>query len=131
MSKKVLVTGGSGKLGNYVSPYLKEKGYKVTNFDAQPTPEGSACKEAGIPFVLGDLANLGDCMRAIAYAQPDVIVHLAAIPFNTEIQPAYAMEYDKETQLGARFEQRFPEDLTMRTNVMGTYYILDAARRLT
>ena len=30
MSKKVLVTGGAGRLGNYVAPYLKSKGYKVT-----------------------------------------------------------------------------------------------------
>ena len=130
MATKVLVTGGSGRLGNYVSPYLKEQGYLVTNFDSKPTPPDSACEKANIPFVMGDLTNLGDCLRAIAHAQPDVIVHLAAIPFNSEIQPAYAMEYNEETQLGARFNQMMPEDLTMRTNVMGTYYILDAARRM-
>lgn len=130
MAKKVLVTGGSGRLGNYVSPYLKSKGYLVTNFDQNPSPPDSACETEQIPFVMGDLTNLGDCMRAIAHAQPDVIVHLAAIPFNSEIQPAYNQDYDEETQLGARFIQRLPEDLTMRANVMGTYYILDAARRM-
>lgn len=130
MPKKVLVTGGSGRLGNYVSPHLKSRGYLVTNFDVVPSPEGSACAAEKIPFVRGNLTDLGDCMRAVAHAQPDVIVHLGAIAHNTETQPAYAMEYNKETQTGSRFIQVHDEDETMKTNVMGTYYLLDAARRL-
>ncbi|MDI9515171.1 MAG: NAD(P)-dependent oxidoreductase [Clostridiales bacterium] len=130
MSKKVLVTGGAGRLGNYVAPYLKSKGYKVTTFDINlPAPDSRNAKEH-IPFVKGDLLSLGDCMRAIAHAEADVIVHLGAIPFNTEIQAPYAKEYDRYLQNGARFTQRMDEDLTMKTNTMGTYYLLDAARRL-
>lgn len=130
MYKKVLVTGGSGRLGNYVSPYLKSKGYQVTNFDIQLPAPGSPNERERIPFVKGDLLSLGDCMRAIATAQADVIVHLAAIPYNSEIQLAYAREYNPYLQNGARFIQRLDEDQTMKTNVMGTYYMLDAARRL-
>jgi len=128
MAKNILVTGASGKLGNYVSPYLKQKGYNVTNFDKLPQPPGSANVEAGIPFVRGDLLSLGDCMRAIAHAQPDVIVHLGAIPFNTEIQPAYARDYAFAD--GARFVQAMDEDETMKVNTMGTYYLMDAAHRM-
>ena len=129
MAKNILVTGGAGNLGNYVSPYLTEKGYNVTNFDsAQQKPESPNMK-AGIPFVQGNLLSLGDCMRAVAHAEPDVIVHLGAIPFNTEIQPAYGREYNRATD-GARFVQRMNEDETMSVNTMGTYYMLDAARRL-
>ena len=98
MSKKVLVTGGAGRLGNYVAPYLKSKGYKVTTFDINlPAPDSRNAKEH-IPFVKGDLLSLGDCMRAIAHAEADVIVHLGAIPFNTEIQAPYAKEYDRYLQ---------------------------------
>jgi nucleoside-diphosphate-sugar epimerase len=43
MAKKILVTGGSGNLARYVSPYLKEKGYLVTNFDQTPPAAGSEC----------------------------------------------------------------------------------------
>jgi len=130
MSKRILVTGGSGRLGNYVSPYLKSKGYQVTTFDIQLPVSGSPNDKEKIPFVKGDLLSLGDCMRAIAHAQADVIVHLGAIPFNSEIQPAYAKEYNPYLQNGARFIQRLDEDQTMKTNTMGTYYLLDAARRL-
>lgn len=130
MAKNVLVTGASGNLGNYVSPYLKKKGYNVTNFDIKLPVPGSANDMARIPFVKGDLVSLGDCMRAIAHAQPDVIVHLGAIPYNTEIQPAYAKDYNLYTQNGVRFIQHLDEDETMKTNTMGTFYLMDAARRL-
>ena len=113
MAKNVLVTGAAGKLGNYVSPYLKELGYNVTNFDRVPYPPGSANDNLKLPFVKGELTSLGDCMRAIAHAQPDVIVHLGAIPSNTEIQPAYAQEWDRRVQDGARFIMMYDEDETM------------------
>lgn len=127
---KILVTGGAGKLGNYVSPYLKSKGYKVTNFDIKLPAPDSPCMKEKIPFVKGDLLSLGDCLRAIALAQADVIVHLGAIPFNSEIQPAYAKNYHPYLQNGARFIQMLDEDQTMRTNTMGTYYLMNAARML-
>jgi len=130
MAKNILVTGGAGKLGNYVCPYLKEQGYNVTSFDRVPLVMGdtSANSKAGVPYVYGDLLSLGDCMRAIAHAQADYIVHLGAIPYNTETQPAYARDYAHAD--GARFMQRTGEDDTMKINTMGTYYVLDAARRL-
>ena len=129
MARNVLLTGASGRLGNFVAPYLKSKGYNVTCFDNAPQPPDSENVKLGLPFVQGNLLSLGDCMRAIAHAQADIIVHLGAIPFNTEIAPAYAKDYGVGTE-GSRFVQRFDEDLTMNVNTMGTYYILDAARRL-
>ena len=129
MAKNVLVTGGAGKLGNYVSPYLKEQGFNVTNFDRIAQKPGSPNVVAGLPYAQGDLLSLGDCMRAISLAEPDVIVHLGAIPFNTEIQPAYGHGYTAASD-GARFVQRMDEDETMKVNTMGTYYMLDAARRM-
>lgn len=130
MGKNILVTGASGKLGNYVSPYLKEKGYNVTNFDINLPSKGSDNEKLGIPFVRGNLISLGDCMRAIAHAQPDIIVHLGAVRFNTEIQPAYDKVCDLNIQDGIKFVQELDEDEAMRTDVMGTYYLMDAARRL-
>ena len=129
MAKNILVTGGAGRLGNYVAPYLKEKGFNVTTYDKVAQKPDNPNFNARIPFVQGDLLSLGDCMRAISHAQPDVIVHLGAIPFNTEIQPAYGREYNAGTD-GSRFVQVMPEDETMSVNTMGTYYVLDAARRL-
>jgi nucleoside-diphosphate-sugar epimerase len=131
MAKNILVTGGSGMMGNFVCPYLKEQGYNVSNFDAKPSPPASANAKVGIPFVQGRLINLGDCLRAIAFAQPDVIVHLGAIRFNTELQQPYACDWNNQITDGARFSQRLPhEHDTMEINTMGSYFICDAARRM-
>jgi nucleoside-diphosphate-sugar epimerase len=129
MAKNVLVTGSSGMLGNYVCPYLKEQGYNVCGFDVAPQSPDSANAKAGIPFVQGNLTDLGDCLRAIAFAQADVIVHLGAIRFNPELQPPFAKEYTKAAD-GARFSHRLNEDAAMEINTMGTFYVMDAARRL-
>lgn len=130
MAKNVLVTGSSGMLGNYVCPYLKDAGYNVCGFDVSLTHSESANAKAGIPFVQGNLTSLGDCLRAIAFAQPDAIVHLGAIRFNTELQHPFAKPYNLKITDGARFIHRLPEDAAMEINTMGTFYVMDAARRM-
>ncbi|MCL2477961.1 MAG: NAD(P)-dependent oxidoreductase [Treponema sp.] len=129
MGKNVLVTGGSGRLGNIVCCYLKEQGYNVSSFDVMPPAPDSGNAKAGIPFVQGNLTNLGDCLRAIAFGQPDVIVHLGAITHNVELQPPYAKKYTPLMD-GVRRTWTQPEWDTMEINTMGSYYIADAARRM-
>jgi len=128
MKKNILVTGGSGRLGSYVCPFLQEKGYNVANFDMIPPQADSAL--ANVPFIKGDFCDLGECLRAISIAQPDVIVHLAAIPNNTELVSFFDKEYNPAIHTGVRPTQRMPEDTTMKVNTMGTFYIFDAARRM-
>lgn len=111
---KVLVTGGSGRLGRYATGRLVELGHEVTDFDAVDRPWEES---ASVPFVKGDLTLVGDCVRALQYSEAEVIVHLAGIPYPTELHPGRSMV------------QRLPEDETMRVNTMGTYCILEAARR--
>jgi nucleoside-diphosphate-sugar epimerase len=121
MIKNVLITGGAGGVGRYVAEELRGK-YGVTLFDRTLPSQVRHPWEPDFPFVLGDLTSLADCMRAISIAQADAIVHMGAIPFNTERQPFETGPF--------RGIQRMPEDETMRVNTMGTYYLLDAARRL-
>ena len=131
MIKNVLVTGASGKLGNFVVPYLQDQGYNVVGTDiVLPRPDSENAKR-GVPFVKADLLNIGDLMKAIAMAQPDAIVHLGAIPYNVELQPPYA----DRTGIGAasdgiRTTWTQPEDNTMKINTMGVVYVMDAARRM-
>ena len=33
MAKNILITGASGKLGNFVAPYLQDQGYNITCTD--------------------------------------------------------------------------------------------------
>jgi nucleoside-diphosphate-sugar epimerase len=130
MGKNVLVTGGTGRLGGFVCSYLKEQGYNVSAFDVVPPRPDSVNVKLGIPFVQGNLTSLGDCLRAITFAQPDVIVHLGAITHNVDLQPPYAKEYNTKITDGVRLTQEMPEQATMEINTMGTFYIMDAARRL-
>lgn len=129
MSPKILVTGGSGRLGNYICPFLKNRGYRLTILDVVPPAPGSACRREQIPFVRGSVLSLGDCLRALTLSEANAVVHLAAIREGSELQAPYAATYDPATHTGARFHQELEEDATMRTNVMGTYYLLDACRR--
>ncbi|WP_245676607.1 NAD-dependent epimerase/dehydratase family protein [Devosia elaeis] len=77
---KVLVTGGSGKLGRAVLRDLVEHGYEVLNIDQQALPE-PIC-----PSLRIDLANFGEVAAAVLGGvdeRPgpfDAVVHLAAIP---------------------------------------------------
>ncbi len=116
----VLITGGAGNLARVVADELRGR-YAVTLFDRVPPSAARAPWETDLPFVMGDLTNLGDCMRAIAFAQADAVVHLGAIPHASELSRA----------MGPRgMQQHLPEDETMRVNAMGTFYVTDAARRL-
>lgn len=77
---KVLVTGGSGKLGRAVLRDLVAHGNNVLNIDQQPLPE-PIC-----PSVRIDLTNFGEVAAAILGGVDerkgpfDAVVHLAAIP---------------------------------------------------
>src|SRR5260221_9384288 len=70
MSKRVLVTGGSGKVGKWVIDDLLAHGYLVTNADRQ--------KADNVQTIDVDLRDMGHTYAAMAGV--DAIVHLAAIP---------------------------------------------------
>ena len=116
MIRNVLITGGAGNLARVVAEALCQD-YQVVLFDRVTPGQAQIPWETDLPFVLGDLTDLGDCMRAIAHAKADAIIHLGALAGPTELWPG-------------RMRQYLPEDETMRVNTMGTFYIMDAARRL-
>lgn len=131
MIRNVLVTGGSGRLGSFVCPYLKSLGYNVASTDIAPAKRGTPNDVARIPFIKADLLSSSDLAKALAFSQADAVVHLGAIPYRSEIQKpfednswrGYASEGRTYTWAGN------PEDYTMLDNTMGTYYVLDACRR--
>jgi nucleoside-diphosphate-sugar epimerase len=76
---RVVVTGGSGKLGDAVVADLVEHGYDVVNVDLVPASVERA------PFVRVDLTDYGQTIEVLSaidarYRGVDVVVHLAAIP---------------------------------------------------
>lgn len=76
---RVVVTGGSGKLGRATIYDLVENGYEVVNLDLAPPPDPQA------RFIRVDLTDYGQVIEALlgvdaAYDGVDALVHLAAIP---------------------------------------------------
>jgi nucleoside-diphosphate-sugar epimerase len=75
---RVVVTGGSGKLGQACVADLVEHGWDVVNVDRAPSPR-PVC-----PFLRVDLTDFGQVVEALSvndgYRGVDAVVHLAAIP---------------------------------------------------
>jgi nucleoside-diphosphate-sugar epimerase len=127
MPKTVLVTGGSGRLGNYIALHLKKEGYNVATFDVVPPKPDSYVVQERIPFTVGNLTSPDDVLRACVWAQPDIIAHVGAITHPTDIMPPYPK--DGNIKWG-RTSYEMPEQSTFEINTMGTFYVFDAARRL-
>ena len=115
MHKRVLFTGGTGKTGRYVMPWLLDQGYQILNFDRQPF------MHPAIPTLVGDITDSGQVLNAMtshfdraglttgkAPGPVDMVVHFAAVP-RIMINP------DNET---------------FRINVMGTYNVIETAMKL-
>lgn len=115
MAKRILFTGGSGKAGRHVVPYLLERGHRVVNVDLRPLDH------AGVDNLTADITDSGQMFNAMtSYAnfdelEPgtgappfDAVVHFAAIP---------------------RILIR-PDNETFRVNAIGTYNVIEAAVKL-
>jgi nucleoside-diphosphate-sugar epimerase len=113
--KRILFTGGSGKAGRHVVPYLLDKGHRVVNVDLTPLDH------PGVDNLTADIADSGQMFNVMSsYAnfdelEPgngvpsfDAVVHFAAIP-RILINP------DNET---------------FRINTVGTYNVIEAAVKL-
>ena len=113
-SRRIIVTGGSGKAGRYVVQEFVEHGYTVLNLDLRRSPEPD------VRTLITDLTDAGQVFNALASyvggagaasqrPRPiDAVVHLAAIP-------AVFMVPDNEV---------------FRINTLSTYNVLDAASKL-
>ncbi len=110
---KVLITGGSGRLAKYVARELEDD-YEAVLF-SRTRPPGD---RAHLPWVQGDLNSYDDCLRAVEGVQ--VIQHLGAMPYPTD-HPRIRAEMEASGLDLPSF------DATMRTNILGTYYLMQAA----
>ena len=77
---RVVVTGGSGKLGRAVVEHLADHGYDVVNVDTVLPPADQPAL-----FTRVDLTDLGQVTEALTgiddrYDGVDAVVHLAAVP---------------------------------------------------
>ncbi|MDP9362750.1 MAG: NAD(P)-dependent oxidoreductase [Chloroflexota bacterium] len=75
---RVLVTGGSGRLGQFVIRDLVDHGHEVVNADRRPPAPGGPAGAPPVRFVETDLGDVGQVAGVLAGR--DAVVHLGAIP---------------------------------------------------
>ena len=111
MSKRILITGACGFIGSHLAEMCIESGLDVVAFDRyNPNNHWGWLEESEkrdeIEVILGDLRDLDSVTKAVAGC--DAVFHLAAligIPYSYVSPLAY-----------------------IRTNIEGTYNVLEAAR---
>lgn len=109
---RILFTGGAGKAGKHAVSYLIGKGHQVLNLDKQPLDLPGVdnriadITDAGhMHDVMQSYANFGELQPGTGTPAFDAVVHFAAVP-------RILVTGDNECY---------------RTNVMGTYNVIDAA----
>jgi len=107
---KVLITGASGRLGSYVVRELADKHELILTSRRKPPEEISAFN-----WIHGDLTNFEDCQRAVEGVE--AIQHLGAQPWPVD-HPEQRAEAEK---------RGIPFDATFKSNMLGTYYLMQAA----
>jgi len=95
---KIVITGGSGKLAEYLAPALAQE-HAVLLFDKQPPQHNKFLYVQG---EITDKSKLGEAFRGA-----DAVIHLAALRSRYNHLPMKVME----------------------TNALGTFCVLEAARR--
>ena len=110
----IMITGGSGFLGTYVTHSLAERGDRVIIFDTvEPAPVLAALTapfEQQITFVRGQILDLAGLLRAVQRHNVEHIFHAAAL-----YDPPYSLDEPA---------------ITFQVNVTGTINVLEAARLL-
>ena len=111
--KKILITGATGFVGSHLTELCVERGFEVVAFDRYSSNynlgwlEKSKYKE-DINFVFGDIRDYDSVLKAMKGCK--IIFHLAAL-------------------IGIPYSYLSPQAY-LKTNVEGTYNILESAKRL-
>lgn len=113
--KRIFFTGGAGKAGRHVVPYLIEAGYDVHNIDLVPLDS------PGVTNLKADITDSGQIYNALTMHRDfpdletgtgpqafDAVVHFAAVPRILLT----------------------PDNECFRVNTMGTYNVVEAAAKL-
>lgn len=111
--KRVFLTGHTGFKGAWMCEMLLSLGARVYGFSLRPDTDPSLFKELDLEHRIarhetGNICNADVLSQALANAQPDVVLHMAA-------QPIVSVGYSDPVG-------------TFATNVMGTVNVLEAVR---
>src|SRR3569623_2264165 len=112
---KIIITGGSGKVGRAAVKHLMERGVDVVSLDmSRPAGLSNPPKPGEVSFSRGDITDFGQVLGAFSGINErgsgavDGVVHLGAIAAPGET----------------------PDHVSFDTNMQSTYNVFEAARRL-
>lgn len=109
----MFLTGHTGFKGSWLSLWLQEMNAEVTGFSLAPSSTNdlfvSARVGEGMTSVIGDIRDAAHLSTALAKAQPEIVIHLAA-------QALVRSSYEDPVE-------------TYSTNVMGLINVLESVRR--
>ena len=112
--KKVFLTGHTGFKGAWASLLLRRLGASVYGYALPPTHQSALFVTAriadDIKHRIADIRDLSALRAAMAEADPDIVIHMAA---QALVRPSYEEPVE-----------------TFAANVMGTVHVLEAARNL-
>lgn len=110
--KKLFITGHTGFKGSWLCLWLHALGAEVTGYALEPPTDPSLFEIARIGELItsihGDVRDLDGLQRAMAKAEPEIVIHMAA-------QPLVRDSYKEPVE-------------TYEINVMGTVNLLEAVR---
>lgn len=101
---RIVVTGGSGRVGKFIVAELAGAGHDVTSLDLAPAPE----RIDGVRYMQGNVSHAQDVYGTLAFARAEAVVHMAAWS-----DPGIV-----------------PDARTYSDNVSGHFNILDASHAL-
>jgi nucleoside-diphosphate-sugar epimerase len=112
---RVLFTGGAGKAGRHVVPYLQSAGHQLLNLDL------ASLNAAGVPDLMADITDAGQMFSAMR----------SHIGFDSLETGAGAQVFDAVVHFAALARILIAPDVeTYRVNVMGTYNVIEAAAKM-
>lgn len=103
MTTTVAVTGGNGRLGQYILGHLADTGYRTVNLS-----RGKREETASDEYLTTDLLDAGEVYGSLAKSDADAVVHLGMLP-TPDVTPGFR---------------------TYESNVMSSYHVLEAAGEL-
>lgn len=87
MTRRVLITGGNGFVGQWLTRAMLQKGWSVFPGVIDWPPHASlltAEERAAVKFAMLDIRSEDEIARAVDASQPDYVIHLAGIAFAPE-----------------------------------------------